>query len=207
MTRPPVKRWAKLLPRPERSIAHLLVLHCAPLLAGMKVSQLLTTDRYAYCKIARLVCGTGIAVRPLLRTSNGITFLLYDPVSLKTHIGCDLHASFLQAHGYTDLSVEKVLAEVSRRYRLYQSGLRTFPHELGILLGYPLHDVIGFIEHAGQNCIFCGYWKVYALPAQKKKLFRSFDLAREEFAKRLQNGAGIRDILADRARRMYPKTA
>ena len=33
-----------------------------------------------------------------------------------------------------------------------------FPHEIGIFLGYPAHDVRGFIENGGKNCRFIWCW-------------------------------------------------
>ena len=191
------------LQRPDPSIARLLVSHCTPLLAGMKVAHMLTCERTVYCKIAHLVCGTGIQIRPLTRNSDRITFFLYDELALARHVNSHLNAEFLRLHGYEDLSLPHVFREVSRRYASYKNGTASFPHELGVLLGYPLHDVIGFMEHGGKNCLFCGYWKVYSQPEQKAYLFRSFDRAREHFLSSLQRGNGIRDILAERHARMY----
>ena len=169
----------------------------------MKVAHMLTCERTVYCKIARLVCGTGIQIRPLTRNNDRITFLIYDETALFRHVNSRLNATFLQLHGYHDLSLAKIFCEVSRRYAAYKEGRASFPHEIGILLGYPLQDVIGFMEHAGQDCLICGYWKVYTRPEQKAHLFRSFDHARDRFLTKLQNGNGIRDILAERHARMY----
>lgn len=46
-------------------------------------------------------------------------------------------------------------------YTRTQKRLNTknFPHEIGIFLGYPLDDVIGFIEHKPYYLV--GDWKVY----------------------------------------------
>ena len=32
-----------------------------------------------------------------------------------------------------------------------------FPHEIGLLLGYPVEDVLGFIRHQGKNYLYTGY--------------------------------------------------
>ena len=46
-------------------------------------------------------------------------------------------------------------------YTRTQKRLNTknFPHEIGVFLGYPLDDVIGFIEHKPYYLV--GDWKVY----------------------------------------------
>ncbi|MDR0758852.1 MAG: DUF3793 family protein [Treponema sp.] len=54
-----------------------------------------------------------------------------------------------------------------------------FPHEVGIFLGYPADDVLGFVEHNGQNYKLCGYWKVYGDVERAKACFRQYDECRE----------------------------
>ncbi|MDR2245683.1 MAG: DUF3793 family protein [Treponema sp.] len=54
-----------------------------------------------------------------------------------------------------------------------------FPHEVGIFLGYPVDDVLGFVEHNGQNYKLCGYWKVYGDVELAKACFRQYDECRE----------------------------
>ena len=44
-----------------------------------------------------------------------------------------------------------------------------FPHEIGVLLGYPLADVIGFIRNSGRNCRGQGCWKSYSDPSGAKR--------------------------------------
>ena len=39
-----------------------------------------------------------------------------------------------------------------------------FPHEVGVLLGYPLADVLAFIAHDGRDELACGVWKAYINP-------------------------------------------
>lgn len=41
------------------------------------------------------------------------------------------------------------------------NGEQQFPHEMGLLLGYPIEDVVGFMEHSGKEYLYSGYWKVY----------------------------------------------
>lgn len=59
--------------------------------------------------------------------------------------------------------------------RLSQS--EAFPHEIGLFLGYPLEDVIGFCRHKGEGCKLCGYWKVYGDVESARKSFALFDRA------------------------------
>ena len=63
-------------------------------------------------------------------------------------------AEFLKWCGYEDTDPEKALIRLSRRL----SESDQFPHEIGLFLGYPLGDVIGFMANAGKNYKFTGYW-------------------------------------------------
>ena len=38
-------------------------------------------------------------------------------------------------------------------------GKRGFPHEIGLVLGYPPVDVEGFIKKEGRDFLYSGYWK------------------------------------------------
>ena len=49
-----------------------------------------------------------------------------------------------------------------------------FPHEVGLFLGYPLEDVIGFISNKGENYYQVGPWKVYSDQETAVKKFEKF---------------------------------
>ena len=52
-----------------------------------------------------------------------------------------------------------------------------FPHELGLLLGYPAEDVRGFMGIGYKKCLYTGYWKVYEKAEEKIALFSEYDRA------------------------------
>ena len=79
-------------------------------------------------------------------------------------------AAFLAHCGYTGTAPAACL-DVLRRKLAVSSD---FPHEIGLFLGYPLGDVIGFIENHGQNCLCSGVWKVYTNPEAAAGAFRKF---------------------------------
>ena len=76
-----------------------------------------------------------------------------------------------------------------------QKTKNDFPHELGLLLGYPPEDVEGFIRHRGKNCLCTGYWKVYENREQKQQLFQRFEYAKENLVLLLSYGVGMADIM------------
>ena len=78
---------------------------------------------------------------------------------------------FLRQCGY-DLSggMESVICQLARRLCLRAD----FPHEIGIFLGYPLRDVVGFICNKGQNYSCCGHWKSYGDAEQAQQTFDAY---------------------------------
>jgi hypothetical protein len=70
-----------------------------------------------------------------------------------------------------------------------------FPHEMGLLLGYPVEDVIGFVDNKGKDSLYTGYWKVYGNKDKKLRLFDSFESAKERLIKLLSCGVSMIDII------------
>ena len=70
--------------------------------------------------------------------------------------------SFVQAYlsekGYHTSSVFDFVEELFSRM-INNEG---FPHEVGVILGYPVEDVIEFENHQGHDCKYCGCWKSYS---------------------------------------------
>ena len=71
------------------------------------------------------------------------------------------------------------------RIRLAESS---FPHEIGLFLGYPLADVQGFIAHCGRNYRLCGCWKVYGDPCFAQRCFAKYKKCRDVYLKCYEQG-------------------
>ena len=97
--------------------------------------------------------------------------------------------------GYTKIRLEDVLDLFCQRYGQYRQRKREFPHEMGLLLGYPVGDVYGFIINQGKNYLYTGYWKVYDNLTETLKLFEQFEQAKELMIRRVNAGAGFSDII------------
>jgi hypothetical protein len=70
-----------------------------------------------------------------------------------------------------------------------------FPHEIGLFLGYPLEDVVGFIENSGQNCICTGCWKVYHNEDEARKLFERYDKCTKVYMRLFAEGKPIERLI------------
>lgn len=85
---------------------------------------------------------------------------------------------FFQEAGYNELHLNAVFQKLGTRIQTSYEKKDRYPHEIGILLGYPIGDVRGFIQHHGQNYLLAGYWKVYENEDQARRLFHEYDVAR-----------------------------
>lgn len=172
-----------------------LVLQCSPLITGIKVSNLLIIPNENLERVKNVLSGTNLSFYILLETEYKTTLLLYSYRKLEKYLRNTRISIFLRKNGYIDLSMEAVLAHFQKRYRKYMEDNRDFPHEMGILLGYPLEDVEGFIQNSGRNFLYAGYWKVYENLPKKLRIFESFELARETLIQLISCGASIEEVI------------
>ena len=179
-------------------IENQLVFQCAPLIAGLKMSNLFIICKRNLRRLCELLQRSDIQCRVLYVEEDKLTVLLYHPAMLTIYLRGKRARMLLIREGYEQYDLESVLLLFTYRYRQYRGGTQSFPHELGVLLGYPLEDVEGFIQNGGKNCLYTGYWKVYANVPAKRQLFRRYEYAREELMKQISQGTKIEQLLAGR---------
>ena len=163
-----------------RTLEEVLVEQCAPTLARVKPASMFRYQprdlkaeplEQALEKLPALrdmLAARGIRVRILKNCPKTETLLFF---VFRTELcGRILEdravRAFLRAGVYdADRGIDAVLDQFSERICLREA----FPHEIGILLGYPLADVVGFIRNGGRNCRGQGCWKSYSDPAGAKR--------------------------------------
>lgn len=172
-----------------------LALQCAPLIAGLKMSNLLIIEGDHLPEIRRILQDTSISCFVLSKTEQRLMTLLYNEEKLEAYLSDKNVKVFLRECGYQEVSLSEILPAFQLRYQKYASGKEEFPHEMGVLLGYPIEDVEGFINNEGENFLYTGYWKVYANLSVKIQLFRKFETARETLIQLVSSGVSITDII------------
>ena len=128
-----------------------LALQCAPVITGIKLSNLLTIynkDEELLCEILK---ETQMQYYCLYRQEKKTTYLLYRASELVVYLQEEKVQNVLKQMGYKDLSIMGTLALLQNRYVSYMRHRKDFPHEMGVLLGYPIEDVEGFINNKGEN--------------------------------------------------------
>lgn len=183
----------------RRSFAFDLASLCAPTLAGLKPASLFRYQPGAGQSGSAMaaawhaaLCDRGVAVRVLKNCprTGAVLVYVYRPAQMDTLLkNCDvLH--FLQSEGYRPGTADALLTQLSQR--LCCEG--DFPHEVGIFLGYPLADVVGFIQNHGQNFTVCGHWKVYTDPAAAQQQFARYKKCETIYTRCYRRGTPIRRL-------------
>lgn len=164
---------------------------CAPTFRGVKPSNLFRyqpTNRERLLETIeywnRELESSGLKVRALKECSRTGAFLIlvYREKWLHSILKRPAVRVFLRQSGYQIKDrVDDFLRQLSDRLCLE----RDFPHEIGIFLGYPLQDVVGFIKNQGKNYTLSGYWKAYGDPEKARERFDSYrectEVCREQY--------------------------
>ena len=108
----------------------------------------------------------------LKRTPERVLVLFYKPVCLAEVLKEKRNVYFLREQGYGCPTVEDGLQRLRNRMSA------VFPHEIGVFLGFPIDDVLGYIKNKGRGYLFQRYWKVYHNPDRALRLFDKYDRAK-----------------------------
>ncbi len=180
------------------SIEQLIIRHCSPTLAHIKTGNLFSVnfDDYNYLlhqinQLKKTLKNSNIKVKILNLKDSTALIYLYRYSLLKDELSRPEVISFLENYGYSNFNIDDVLEQLDIRIN-ENNG---FPHEIGVFLGYPLQDVIAFIQNKGQNYSFCGYWKVYSNTNESMKKFDLFDKCSKLYQNLWNNGSSIEKLI------------
>lgn len=172
-----------------------LALQCAPIITDLKFSNLLIIPTGGKNRVEKLLQGTDISYYILLDEKDKTTMLLYKQMELQDYLSGSVQTQMMQKLGYRSVRLFDILPVFRARYAHYMQDSILFPHEMGLLLGYPAEDVAGFIKHKGENFLYNGYWKVYSNPLEKQKIFDRYEAARENLVELVSKGVHMENIL------------
>ena len=179
---------------PEEQFGFRVVTQCAPVLKGVKISNLITMKPGGWRKIRAYLKKSRIICIPLYADAEKEVLFLYRYEQLERHLKNREVREFLRSCGYESFEVASVLVRLRRRYQLYAGISKEFPHELGVLLGYPVGDVQGFIDNRGENSLTSRYWKVYQNPKEAEKIFDLYDRVKEQALKEIMCGRTLSHV-------------
>jgi len=97
---------------------------------------------------------------------------------------------FLEGFGYRDaMNVHEMLHYFKERFQ------SLCPHEMGIFLGIPLKDVLGFMGMS-EECRTCqGMWQIYGDPVSSLSIMERMEATKSQVADWIMEGYAVADVL------------
>ncbi len=146
------------------SFSKSLIHFAAPTICEIKPANLFSVKQESFfCVEYRMWKKTlaeyGIALDAVWQSEKSVQVLVYNIRWLKCIMDDRFVLNYLYGKGYVDChditgTVQQILSRMK--------NISPFPHEVGIILGYPIFDVIEFERRGGRECKFCGCWKSYS---------------------------------------------
>jgi hypothetical protein len=176
--------------------AHLM-LECSEVLAGVKPANLLSmVNRARPCGrnlhhiwqsrqkevVSRL---NKVCFIELQAKEKSVLLLCYNRAHLEQHLAHAGIRTLLCKAGYDKTaSLDQLLAELKKRV----TNGDTFPHEIGLFIGYPAKDVAAFMGLIKLPFACQGPWKIYGDPLQSLGLAEQYRCCRQRMCAVLASG-------------------
>ena len=143
-------------------LEELLAYHCAPAFAGIKPANIVSCSKAKYGSLHRDIETLNrqlnpkdIFIRILCECERRALVMVYRKSILTSHLQTECNKTFLSRYGYPqDGTLSDYLEILSKRL-----DCESFPHEIGVFLGYPLYDIDCFRQHRDEGCLLVGEWK------------------------------------------------
>lgn len=184
----------------NHQLDRLLAAYCSPTLAGIKPASLVSFDRTQHADLPQQLhayraafARRGIRFDILCACRGRFLLLVYHKEQLERHLADVRVQRVLAKFGYPPGAALETLLDGLRRRIAAQSG---FPHEIGLFLGYPIEDVMGFIRNEGRGCKLCGYWKVYGDAEAASRLFDRLSRVCHAVKTRVEQGETLLQVFA-----------
>lgn len=175
----------------------LVIKQCSPTLAGLKTGNLFScsvSSKEEMIQKARMLnkqlSSKGLRILPLRYENARALVYVYRPAKLRhDFLDCDVR-KLLEGYGYTIDNPDACVVQLMKRLRYSEQ----FPHEIGLFLGYPVEDVVGFIENRAGGYKLTGYWKVYGDLEQAKRTFARYKKCTDVYCEQFAKGKSINQL-------------
>lgn len=173
--------------------------HCAPTLAGIKTGNIFTVrdDSSDINREIRALNGVlrkkGLRLIPIRRKKDMTLVYIYRPDRLQEDLKMPDAEEILEKKGYPCGNVCCCIAHLIRHLMSDES----FPHEIGLFLGYPPSDVKGFMESSTKGVKCSGCWKAYSNECEARRLFEEYKKCTRLYLKEMENGRSLESLVVD----------
>lgn len=169
-----------------------LVQYAAPTLAKLKTGNLFNIDSSfeqldeCISYYNDLLNKKGIFIY-LITFENRSMIYIYQREKLLNLLNNNKMIDLFKHYHYSCTTPESLIFDLQKRL-----AKKEFPHEIGVFLGYPLTDVLSFIE--GKKHLYIGYWKVYSRVNNCKQTFTKYNKCTNEMVKRFIGGKRLEQL-------------
>lgn len=180
--------WQEISARfkePRECLISFFALEAAEVIAGEKPANMISiVNRRRICGRnpyelwkqwgASVLAGSDLTVFELADSSNAVLLLIYRQDALHDLIARPGVRALLRRAGHDgSAGLHELLERLATRI-----STGSFPHEIGIFLGYPLKDVAGFMGLAAIPFACQGPWKIFGDPGESLRLAERFRCCR-----------------------------
>ncbi len=160
-----------------------LVETLGPVILGAKPAEIISYPKFdcMRCeKIQAIDMGFEKAIKikylKIPQDNGQMKIIFYDPVHLSEVLMDKRNRSFLISIGYpTNGTMDMYLKILSEKIK---GGV--CPDEIGVFLGYPLKDVIGYMGHPSLKLTKVQYWRVYGDERISDEKYKQIQLKKDE---------------------------
>ena len=167
---------------------------CSPTLASLKTASLINcyfiNEKQLEKDMAELnllLNGKGIKIQTLRKSKKSVLIYVYRIDMLAKDLMKPGVKEVLTYYGYDSTEPEMAIEKLKMRL----SETTQFPHEIGLFLGYPVGDVVGFIKNKGKNFKCCGCWKVYCDQCEAERRFELFNKCTRIYMEQWKAGKSV----------------
>ena len=125
---------------------------------------------------ARSLSAYGVTLQVVGSVSGRYTLIAYRGRLVAEVVADESNAGFLADAGYDVSCASALMSQFRARLAAYYGARAAgeaharFPHEMGLVFGYPLEDVVGYINDGDMTCH--GSWRAYGEERVARRRFR-----------------------------------
>lgn len=178
-----------------------IVEHCSPTLAGLKTGNLFTVQNgeqenlqnelKKLKELEGMLTDKGLRLLTLRQGETSALIYLYRPDYLVKDLAEPAAAEILAGKGYDLGDADQMIRQLIR----HLSEGESFPHEIGLFLGYPPSDVKGFMKNTRKGVKCVGTWKVYGNQSEAERTFRKYKKCTEVYRRVLAKGRPLAKMI------------